>query len=57
LYGSEFIDIRNSKLTNGIVGLKADDKRPGLEMLNFTPGLINRIVISELTGKTGEETP
>jgi hypothetical protein len=54
LLGSEFLDVRDSKLTNRIVSPTANDKGTGFEMLNFPPGIINRFVVSKLARKTGE---
>jgi hypothetical protein len=54
LLGSEFLDVGNSKFSNGIVGPKTNDKRTSFQMLNLTSGLINRLIVSELTWKAGE---
>jgi hypothetical protein len=54
LLGSEILDVGDSKFSNGIIGPKTDDKRTGFEMLNLTSGLINRLIVSELTRKAGE---
>ena len=54
LLGSEVFDVSDSKLANGVVGPEADNQRSSFEMLNFAPGLINRLIVSGLFGKTGE---